>query len=522
MTSLRHHSEAQALGETRSLRSTPLNVMGIALTAVSVGMAISALIEVGSTNRDSEALLISAAVGGVAGGALWWRTTVGQVRTRDIFAAVGWTWIVITLFGALPYIIAGTFASPGVDFGEQIVNAIFESASGYSCTGSTALTGDDFARAGRGMLMYRQATQFYGGMGVVVLAVAVLPFLGVGGLSLISAEAPGPSSDRLAPRVSETAKRLWLVYVLFTVAVAVAMFIVPGPSLYDSVAHSFSTAATGGFSPYPDSIGHYDSVTLEIVLIIAMVIGAANFSLHWKAANGQPTAHFRDTEFRAMIGFLFVFSALATALLWLDGAFSFATSLRVSVFNIVAIGTSTGYGNATGSGSAGDFVTWVPSVQILILLAMLSGGSTGSTSGGMKVMRMQVMWGHALRAIRRTQHPRAVIPVRHGSRAVPEQVVAAVGGFFLLYIVVIVVGVMVVTALGGGLEESIGAVVSAVGNDGPAFGEAGPTASWSEVFSQPARLVLAAIMLIGRLEILPMLLMFSAPWRAVSDRSRRG
>nr|NIS37280.1 hypothetical protein [Actinomycetota bacterium]NIT99192.1 hypothetical protein [Actinomycetota bacterium]NIU22795.1 hypothetical protein [Actinomycetota bacterium]NIU71721.1 hypothetical protein [Actinomycetota bacterium]NIV59409.1 hypothetical protein [Actinomycetota bacterium] len=198
--------------------NTALHVMGIALTFISVGMLLGAVVEFFSTDRDAAALLVSGAGCGTIGVALWWGTVAGPVRTRDVFAAVGWTWVTMTLAGALPYVLAGTFATPGVDFGEQLVNSIFESASGYSCTGSTALV--DFDRPGRGLLLYRQATQWYGGMGIVVLAVTVLPYLGVGGLDLITAEAPGPSSDRLAPRVSETAKRLWLVYVAFTLTVA--------------------------------------------------------------------------------------------------------------------------------------------------------------------------------------------------------------------------------------------------------------------------------------------------------------
>lgn len=512
MTGVRAHREKQALGERPKIANTALNIMGIALSSVGVGMLLSAVIELGTSNRDTVALVAAAGVCGVVGGSIWWRTTAGPMRPRDIFAAVGWTWVMITIFGALPYIFAGTFSTPGVGFIEQVVNSIFESASGYSCTGSTALV--DFVRPGRGMLMYRQGTQWYGGMGVVVLAVAVLPFLGVGGLGLIKAEAPGPSSDRLAPRVSETAKRLWLVYVVYTFGVALALFIVPGPSLYDSVAHAFTTAATGGFSPHAESIGYFDSALVEAVLIVGMLVGAANFSLHWRAARGDLTVHVRDSEFRTYIAYMAGFSTVVALLLWADGEFGITTSFRFGIFNVVSLGTSTGFGNALSPGAAGDYVRWAPSAQMLLLIAMLIGGSTGSTAGGIKVMRIQVLWGYALRAIRRTQHPRAVIPVRHGKIAVAEDIVSGMAGFFLLYMLMVVIGVGLVTALGGDLDASIGAVATAMGGVGPALGNAGPTASFATAFSQPARLVLAVLMLIGRLEILPMLLMFSAPWRA--------
>ncbi|MEO0605485.1 MAG: potassium transporter TrkG, partial [Myxococcota bacterium] len=226
------------------VESTTLHVMGIAVAAISVGMFIGGLVEWGSTDRDTAALFVSGAIALVFGAGLWWVTVPSTVRARDVFSAVGWTWLAVTLVGAVPYLLGGTFDVAGIDRSGQFVNAIFESASGYSCTGSTALT--DFEHPGRGMMMYRQITQWYGGMGIVVLAVAVLPFLGVGGLDLMSAEAPGPSGDRLTPRVSETAKRLWATYALFTVAVAVALLVIPGPSLYDGIAHALTTASTGG------------------------------------------------------------------------------------------------------------------------------------------------------------------------------------------------------------------------------------------------------------------------------------
>ncbi len=497
-------------------RNTPLHVMGIAMSFVAVGMFLSALVEWGSTNADTWALVAAGVICLSLGVALWYFTQPGSVRSRDVFAAVGWTWIAVTLVGALPFIFAGTFATEGVDRVEQIVNSIFESASGYSCTGSTALV--DFDRPGRGLMMYRQATQWYGGMGIVVLAVAVLPFLGVGGLDLMTAEAPGPSSDRLTPRVSETAKRLWFTYVLFTLAVALALFIVPGPSLYDGIAHGLTTASTGGFSPYGKSIGHFDNVVVEVVIIVGMIIGGANFAHHWRALQGRPQGYSRDPEFRMYLLVLLAATGLVVGLIWLDGPFGFGTALRAGVFNVVALGTSTGFGNATGPLSPGDFVVWAPAAQMVLLFLMVTGACTGSTSGGIKIMRVQVLVAHSVRSIRRDQHPRAVIPVRHGSHAVDEDIVSRVAGFFLIYLLLVLSGVVIVTGLGGGLTESIAAVVGSLGNMGPALGEAGPTASFSTAFSQPARLVLALYMVIGRLEIFAILLMFAAPLRAFRDR----
>lgn len=498
------------------VQSTTLHVMGIAVAAVSVGMFISAVVEWGSTNRDTGALLCSSAIALVAGMVLYRGTAPGSVRSRDVFAAVGWTWLAVTAVGAVPYVLGGTFDVEGIDTSGRLVNAFFESASGYSCTGSTALT--DFSVPGRGMLMYRQITQWYGGMGIVVLAVAVLPFLGVGGLDLMTAEAPGPSSDRLTPRVSETAKRLWATYVLFTLTVAVVLIIIPGPSVYDGFAHALSTASTGGFSPHGSSVGHFDSVAVEIAIIAGMIVGGTNFALHWRAMVGDPSGYRTDPEFRVYLGVLLACSAIVVGVLWLDGGFGLGTAIRAGVFNVVALGTSTGFGNATGSGSAGDFVTWLPAAQMILLFLFVVGASTGSTSGGIKVMRVQVLLAHSIRSIRRSQHPRAVMPVKHGSAAVREDIVTRMAGFFLIYALLVLSGIILLTGLSGGLVESIGAIIGSLGNMGPALGEAGPTANFTEAFTEPARLVLAAYMLIGRLEIFPILLMFAAPLRAVRDR----
>ncbi|HAB56474.1 MAG TPA: potassium transporter, partial [Acidimicrobiaceae bacterium] len=323
------------------------------------------------------------------------------------------------------------------------------------------------------MMMHRQITQWYGGMGIVVLAVAVLPFLGVGGLDLMSAEAPGPSGDRLTPRVSETAKRLWATYVLFTLAVAITLVVIPGPSLYDGVAHGLTTASTGGFSPHADSIGAFNSLAVEIAIIVGMVVAGTNFSLHWRMLRGDGGAYWRDPELRAYVALLVSASALVVGLLWLDGDFSLASAARAGVFNVVALGTSTGFGSAQGGGSPGDFVLWVPAAQMVILLLMVVGASTGSTSGGIKVMRVQVLLSHSIRAIRRSQQPHAVIPVKHGRRAVREDIVSRMAGFFILYLLLVLAGIVILTVLGSGFVESIGATVGALGNMGPALGSAG-------------------------------------------------
>ncbi|MCY4421840.1 MAG: TrkH family potassium uptake protein [Acidimicrobiaceae bacterium] len=485
--------------------STTLHVIGISLAAVSAGMLACSLLEALTSRRDTAALAVSGLLTGVAGGLLWYLTRPGAIRKRQVFATVAWTWILITAVGALPFILAGTFAYGGAGLVEQVVNSLFESASGFSASGSTVLA--DFDTPGRGLMMYRQLTHWYGGMGVVVLAVAVLPFLGVGGLELVSAEAPGPSSDRLTPRVSETARRLWIVYIGFTAGAALAFFAADGfSSLYDAVAHAFTVAATGGFSVHAESIGHYDSVAVETVAIVCMILGGTSFSLHWRAVADRPLPYHRNSEFRSYLTMLGLAATIIVLLLWLENGLPLGSSIRAGVFTVVSLGTSTGLSNATGPGSPSDYVLWVAGAQLVLLLLMVVGGCSGSTSGGIKVLRMRVLGLTMLRSVRHTQTPRAVIPIRLGRDVVSETVVSRVAGFFLLHFVLMACGLLAVTALEGDLESSLGAVVSALGNMGPALNEAGPTSNYAAAFSQPARLVLALLMVIGRLEIFPILL----------------
>ena len=485
--------------------STTLHVLAIVMAAVSLGMLACAGLEAATSRRDTGALAVSALLVGSAGGLLWYLTRPGGIRKRQIYATVASVWIVTTVLGAIPFVLAGTFGTPGVGLVEQVVNSLFESASGFSASGSTVLS--DFESPGRGLMMYRQLTHWYGGMGVVVLAVAVLPFLGVGGLELITAELPGTSSDRLAPRVSETARRLWLVYIGFTACAAVALFVADGfSSVYDAVAHAFTLASTGGFSPHAASIGHYDSVAVESVVIVFMILGGTSFSLHWQAVATRSLPYHRNSEFRTYLVMLGLAAAVIVALLWLEDGLPLGSSIRAAVFNTVSLGTSTGLSNATGAGSPGDYVTWVAGAQLVLLFLMVVGGCTGSTSGGIKVMRMRVLGRMMLRSVQHAQTPRAVIPIRLGRDIVSESVVSRATGFLLVHFLLVMAGLLAVTSLGGELEASLGAVISTLGNMGPALGEAGPTSNYAAAFSQPARLVLALLMVIGRLEIFPILL----------------
>jgi trk system potassium uptake protein len=489
-------------GRSRRRPHLTLHMIGLALCFVAVGMLVGAAVAVGDRGPHADALALAAFVTVIAGLASWAATTVPrEVGAASVFAAVTATWVAVSFAGALPYVLAGTF--PHLD------DALFESVSGFTGTGSTVLA--DIEGAGAGILFWRSLTQWYGGMGVIVLAVAVLPFLGVGGLDLIRAEAPGPTSDRLAPRVSETAKRLWGVYGGLTV-VAVAALLVCGLSPFDAVTHAFTVVSTGGFSTYGASISAFDSAAVEAVIIVLMLVAAVNFALHWRALRAGRrwwAVYASASELRLYVGMFVGFTAVV-ALLQAGAAPSGATAVREAAFNVATLLTSTGFGTA-------DFVQWVPAVQLLLLVLMATGGMAGSTSGGIKLLRVQVMWQHAGRESRRARHPRAVLPVRQGGTAVGEDVVARVAGFVLAYVSLVLAGTLVVATLGADLPTSAGSVVSALSNMGPGLGDAGPASSFL-VFTRPARAVLVALMLLGRLEIFSVLLAGVAATRFVRRR----
>ena len=492
--SLRGVTELSLVPHGRRRENLALHVVGLALLFLVPGMLLAALVGSGAgTSSSPWPLLWAAVITGCVGVVL-----VGTCRPPDdvqplaVFPVVVWTWVACSLLGALPYLLdASVFGWARWD------SALFESISGFSCTGSTVLS--DIESHGRGVLFWRQLTQWYGGMGMVVLAVSVLPLLGVGGQELMRAEAPGPDSDRLAPRISGTAKRLWLVYAGLTVAIAVALFAVPGVGFYDAVAHALSTASTGGFSPYSASIGHFDSVAVELIIAAGLIAGAMSFSLHYRALTGNAGAYRRASDQMLFLKIIGSATVVVTLLLWLRQGATFGRSLRDGFFNIVTLASSGGFANIR-PGGLGDFARWLPSAQVVLVVLMLIGGGAGSTAGGMKVFRGQIAIAHALRSVRQARRPRSVLPVKLGGVVIPERIVGRVLGFGTLFIITFGAGTLVVASLGADPVTAASGVISAMSNMGPALGEAGPSANFA-VFTRPARLVLAALMIIGRLEI---------------------
>ncbi len=491
---LRGVTELSLLPPRHRHQNLSLHVVGLALLFLVPGMLLAAVVGWGSTAfSEQRPLLIAAAIVAAAGISLASSFRPPKdVRPTDVFPVVVWTWLACSLFGALPYLLdAATFGWTRWD------SALFESISGFSCTGSTVLA--DFDSANRGILFWRQLTQWYGGMGMVVLTVSVLPLLGVGGQELMRAEAPGPDSDRLAPRISGTAKRLWLVYAIFTTAIAFSLFAVPGVGLYDAVAYALTTASTGGFAPHAASVGYLDSLAAELIVAAGLILGAMSFSLHYRALRGDWRAYKRASDQMLFLKIIGAATLVVTLLLWLRQGASLGLALRDGFFSVVTLASSGGFGNIR-PGGLGDFAVWTPPAQVVLAVLMLIGGGAGSTAGGMKVFRIQIAGSHALRSARQACRPRSVLPVKLGGSVIPERIVGRVLGYGTLFIITFGAGTWLVAALGADPVTSASGVISAMSNMGPALGEAGPSADFS-VFSRPARLVLAALMIIGRLEI---------------------
>ena len=513
------HKEAGFAAPSRRVRATVIHICGLALLAIAPGLLVSAIVEFIGGGDAGWVLVVSAAIFALLGGVMWQSTQLGDLGIRTVFASVAWSWLLVSVLGSLPFILARTFQREGVGRWVELADAVFESVSGYTCTGSTVLTvlpdlNDPNPQVGRGVLFYRQLTQWYGGMGFVQLIVTVLPALGSKALGFMGAEAPGPTSDRLAPRAADTAKILWKLYVGGTILIALA-FTAAGMNLYDGFTHALTTAATGGFSTYNDSLGEFDSIPIEIVAQVAMLFGGTNWALHYLFITKSRKVYNQDHEFRAYIAIFAIGTIAVTALLTTGGEVaSFGNALRVGSFNVASLLSSTGFGNAQGAATPGDFVLWSATPLVILMLLMVVGGMSGSTAGGVKVIRARVLSAISHRTLAVARQPHAVVPVKLGRDVVTERVVHQVSLFMMVYAGLVVGGFLAVSALGGGAEASISAVIGSLGNMGPAFGDAGPTSTFLG-FSTPARVLLAFLMLIGRLELFAVLLMFAAPRRAL-------
>lgn len=485
--------------------SATINITGLTLLFLTPGLIISGVIEWVSPESHNElSLFVTAAIAAVLGISLRAMTSIADDsmdRPKAIFSVVAWSWVGCVLVGMLPYLFSGVFPWSRID------NALFETISGFSTTGSTVLK--DIEANSRGILFWRQLTQWYGGMGIIVLAVTVLPSLGVGGLQLMTAESPGHESDRLRSRSIDTAKSLWLVYFGATITISLLLWATPNVGLYDAVAHGLSTIGTGGFSTKNDSIGSFDSYLMELVIIFGMFIGATNYSLQYKfwKNKGDFRVFARSSEWKLYVRITLSFVTVIFLLNWLIDSVEIGTAFRDSLFNVVTLASSTGFGNVRPEG-IGNFVLWGTASQLLLLFLMTVGGTFGSTAGGMKIFRMQIGFKALSRELKLIRRPNGQYPIKVGTEKIEEKVVASILGFIALFISLVIIGTVSLTFFfNEDLVTALSGAISAMSNMGPALGDAGPTSNFLE-FERGSRSIIMILMVIGRLEIYAVLLMF--------------
>ena len=420
-----------------------------------------------------------------------------DLRLRDGFLVVAAFWTVLGTFGAAPLYFAGGLSM-------SVTDAVFESVSGLTTTGATVLTGlDELPRA---ILYYRQQLQWLGGMGIIVLAVAVLPMLGVGGMQLYRAETPGPVKDtKLTPRITQTAKALWYVYLAFTTACALS-YMAAGMTWFDALCHAFSTVAIGGFSTHDLSMGYFNSTAIDLVAIVFMFAAGINFSLHFYAWRYVSVRHYsQDPEFRGYTVILLGVAILVILGLFYHGTFATpGEAIVAGLFQAVSIATTTGFTTA-------NYASWPAALPVLLLFASFIGGCAGSTAGGLKVVRWLLIYKQGLREISRLVHPSAEIPIKLGNKAVQSRVVEAVWGFFSVYVVIFSAMMLAMMATGLDQVTAFSAIAATLNNLGPGLGD---VASGFMTISDPGKWISIVAMLLGRLEIFTLLVLITPTfWR---------
>ena len=430
-----------------------------------------------------------------ASGVLLFMFTRGPVdlSRRDGFGIVALGWIAASLFGALPFILTGVISDPAA--------AVFETMSGFTTTGASVLT--NLEAIPHGVLFWRAMTHFFGGMGVLVLCVAILPFLGVGGMQIYRAEMPGPSKDRLTPRIATTAKLLWGVYVLLCVAEAVLLRF-GGMDWFDAFCHAFATMATGGFSTRTASVAAYNSVYIETVIIVFMFLAGTNFALNFRALRGKPLCYFKDPEFRFYLGVWLTATLIILANIYgvkcgADGSvYSFGHAVRAAFFQSTSIITTTGF-------CTEDFNLWPGASKVVLVLLMFVGGCAGSTGGGMKNIRILVLLKKVLREIRLFMQPQAVIKVKIGRVPVEQDVISHISAFFIVFVLVFAAGTLIMTFFTPDLQTAMTSVIATLGNIGPGLGGVGAVENYAAI-PAAGKIMLTVFMLLGRLELYTVLI----------------
>ncbi len=475
-------------------------ILGMVIFFVAAMMCLPLVVSVIYRDGDTPGLLISVAATAVAGALLLYLGKGERnINLRDGFAVVTFGWLGMALAGALPFVLTNGIPS--------FTDAMFESTSGFTTTGASILGGGKSIEAlPRGLLFWRSLTHWIGGMGIILLSLAVLPLLKVGGMQLFKAEFPGPVKDKLTPRIQDTAEILWGVYAAVS-AVEFLLLLAGGMTAFDAACHTFGTMATGGFSTHSNSIAYFDNRFIHYVIIFFMIAAGTNFTLHYHLFRGRLRGYWHSHEFRLYLSLLGGFTLILTLGNLLRGAFtSVEETVRQSLFHCVSIMTTTGYG-------AADWEAWGDTAQVLMVLMMMIGGMAGSTGGGVKVIRVQVMMRQVWIELKRLIHPQALLPLRIGSEVIEEGIVRNVLVFLLAFGLLLVFSTALLTLTGLDLVTSFGASIACLSNIGPGLGTVGPIDNYGHLLSL-AKWILIILMILGRLEVFTVLVLFSRHfWR---------
>jgi trk system potassium uptake protein TrkH len=478
---------------------TVLHILGLLMTLNGIFMATVLPVSWVQDAGDFNALLISSAISGNLGIIIWYftRSKKKELSKRDGYLIVTLGWIILGITGSLPFLLSGNIGS--------FASAFFETMSGYTTTGASII--NDIESLPAGIMLWRSMTQWIGGMGIIVLTVALLPLLGVGGMQLFMAEAPGPSGSKIHPKIGDTAKRLWIIYVLLT-AVETILLKIAGMTWLDAVNHAFTTMSTGGFSTKNASVAAFDSPAIEYIITAFMLVGGINFSMLYFIVKGVFSKVIGNEEFKTYIGIIVVFTLLISGTLYLSTNQDLEESFRHSIFQVVTIITTTGF-------STVNYAVWSPFAYMLILFLMFTGGSAGSTAGGVKILRHLIILKNGYIEFKRLLHPRAVIPVRINEKSVEQSIVYNVLAFFFIYLFIFIMGALVIAMFGHDIVTAAGASIACLGNIGPGIGGVDPSHNFS-FFSEGAQVFLSFLMLLGRLELFTVLILLTpAFWKKV-------
>ena len=437
------------------------------------------------------AILISSAITLIPGAIMFLltRNSKNELKKRDGYLIVTLSWLFLTIFGTLPYLVSGAIPNP--------TNAFFEAMSGFTATGSTIL--EDIESIDKGILFWRSLTQWIGGLGMIVLAVAILPLLGIGGMQLFVAEAPGISTEKLQPRIKETAKRLWYIYLGLT-GLQVLVTWGFGMSFYDAINHAFTTMASAGFSTKNASVGTF-SPTIQYVIIVFMLLAGTNFTMIYLGLHGKFLKVLKNEEFRYYLGIVFGASLTIGLTIYSFGHGTLEKSLRDALFQVISILTTTGY-------ATWDYTAWTPFITVVFFLLMFHGASAGSTAGGVKLVRHVLIIRNGWQELKRQIHPAAILPVRYNGNAVSQDIIYNVLAFIMIYISIFAVGSVIVAATGVDFITALGATAACLGNVGPGIGGVGPTSNFAHL-PDFSKWFLSFLMLIGRLELFTFLVLFT-------------